>query len=238
MKRADLTKPQSRALDKLLSFYTTDAAFRGKLGLFESSLTSLIESSAELRAIIHSFRTRIKESDHLEEKILRKSDKYFQAGKLLITPANLGTSVNDLVGLRLLHLHTTQIVEIDRRLRHALDDFSYKIREGPIARTWDNEYKKYYTSVGITPKDSPNMYTSVHYVIDLNNRAADLTAEIQVRSLAEELWGEVDHSLNYPDDHASEMCRAQINVLARITSGATRLVDAIYMAADHHEKGI
>jgi len=58
--------------------------------------------------------------------------------------------------------------------------------------------------------------------------ANPITAEIQVRTLAEELWGEVAHTIDYP--HPSEIlaCREQIKVLARVTSTCTRLVDAIF----------
>jgi cellulose biosynthesis protein BcsQ len=55
-----------------------------------------------------------------------------------------------------------------------------------------------------------------------------LTAEIQVRTLMEEVWGEVDHQLNYPHETQSLACREQLKVLARVTSSATRLVDSIF----------
>jgi ppGpp synthetase/RelA/SpoT-type nucleotidyltranferase len=44
----------------------------------------------------------------------------------------------------------------------------------------------------------------------------------------EEVWGEVDHAINYPHEHESLACREQIRALARSTSSATRLVDAIF----------
>jgi putative GTP pyrophosphokinase len=80
---------------------------------------------------------------------------------------------------------------------------------------------------------SPSLYTSVHYVI-APNRKTGLTCEIQVRTLAEELWGEVDHTLNYPLKSMSLACREQIKVLARVTSSCTRLVDAIFISHEDH----
>lgn len=44
----------------------------------------------------------------------------------------------------------------------------------------------------------------------------------------EEVWGEVDHSINYPHKSDSVACREQIRALARATSSATRLVDSIF----------
>ena len=77
------------------------------------------------------------------------------------------------------------------------------------------------------------MYTSVHYVIESASRTK-VTAEIQVRTLMEEVWGEVDHSMNYPHVTESLPCREQLKVLARVTSSATRLVDSIFATLDDH----
>jgi putative GTP pyrophosphokinase len=50
-----------------------------------------------------------------------------------------------------------------------------------------------------------------------------------VRTLAEELWGEVDHTVNYPEPSEVLACREQIKLLARLTSTCTRLVDSIFI---------
>ncbi len=50
----------------------------------------------------------------------------------------------------------------------------------------------------------------------------------------EEVWGEVDHTMNYPHQIDNLACREQLKVLARVTSSATRLVDAIFLTADEH----
>ena len=71
------------------------------------------------------------------------------------------------------------------------------------------------------------MYTTVHYDIVANQRKK-ITCEIQVRTLMEELWGEVSHRINYPKESPSTSCRDQLKVLARLTSGCGRLVDSIF----------
>jgi len=50
-----------------------------------------------------------------------------------------------------------------------------------------------------------------------------MTCELQVRTLAEELWGEVDHKLNYPHKAETVACIQQLRALARSTSAAGRL---------------
>jgi hypothetical protein len=46
--------------------------------------------------------------------------------------------------------------------------------------------------------------------------------------LTEETWGEIDHTINYPHPTKSVALREQIRVLARATSTAGRLADAIF----------
>ena len=73
------------------------------------------------------------------------------------------------------------------------------------------------------------MYTTVHYVIGANQRTR-IACELQVRTLMDEVWGEVSHRVNYPNDSPSATCQHQLKVLARLTSGCTRLVDSIFEA--------
>jgi ppGpp synthetase/RelA/SpoT-type nucleotidyltranferase len=82
--------------------------------------------------------------------------------------------------------------------------------------------------MGFKTKRSETLYTSVHYVISDQIPNLKMTCEIQVRTLAEEMWGEVDHRLNYPHKMDSVACRQQLRALARSTSAAGRLVDAIF----------
>jgi putative GTP pyrophosphokinase len=60
------------------------------------------------------------------------------------------------------------------------------------------------------------------------NRKTPITCELQVRTLLEEVWGEVDHEMNYPHESGILACREQLAVLARVTWSCNRLIDAIY----------
>lgn len=71
----------------------------------------------------------------------------------------------------------------------------------------------------------------MHYIFSADDDFGT-TLEIQVRTLAEELWGEVDHRLNYPHKHTALACTEQIAVLARVTSSCTRLVDSIFRTVE------
>ena len=56
-----------------------------------------------------------------------------------------------------------------------------------------------------------------------------------VRTLAEELWGEVSHTVNYPHKTHSIACNEQLAALARVASGCTRLVDSIFASESEHK---
>jgi ppGpp synthetase/RelA/SpoT-type nucleotidyltranferase len=126
-----------------------------------------------------------------------------------------------------LHLHTKQFEQINRELRSIFDEQKFRLIEGPFARTWDDEYREFFKELGVETQKSPTLYTSVHYVIASGSQTT-VTCEIQVRTLMEEVWGEVDHTINYPHATKEVACREQIRALARSTSSATRLVDAIF----------
>lgn len=230
MPEAFVSAEEQTHIDELVAHYVADLdVFR----TFTEQLRTLLELPS-LRQLYHSLRWRVKDPDHLRDKLSRMLRLAKESGPPFdLTKENLFRRVNDLAGLRLLHLHTSQFEMINRALLELLEENRYTLVQGPEARTWDDETRAYFESIGVTTVASERMYTSVHYVVEANTRTKR-TAEIQVRTLAEELWGEVDHSINYPHASPKLACREQIKVLARVTSSCTRLVDSIF--ATHNEK--
>ena len=212
--------------------------FKDNRTTFETLLEQLISSLRSDQALaghVHSLKWRVKDWEHLQGKLERKMVEARAHNKQLnITTKNLFQKINDLAGCRILHLYTRQFEQIHECLTRIFDEYKYELIEGPIARTWDDESRALFAQMGIKAKTSPSLYTSVHYVIAPNRRTR-ITCEIQVRTLAEELWGEVDHTINYPLPSESVACREQIKVLARVTSSCTRLVDAIFRSHEDHK---
>ena len=73
-------------------------------------------------------------------------------------------------------------------LRSTIRTEESRIVEGPFARTWDDENRAFFATLGIETQKSAELYTSVHYVVETGIKIK-LTVEIQVRTLAEELRG-------------------------------------------------
>lgn len=225
MTRIAITKKQDGFIDDLVEHFVAN---RSAFDRLVDALQSNITKYEPLFKHVHSIKWRIKEPSHLKDKLIRKLLKAKRDGKTFdITKDNLFTKINDLVGFRILHLYTRQIGDINRALNDLIEDQLWRLVEGPCARTWDNESRDYFKAIGIDTKDSDTMYTSVHYIIEPNTRNS-YTCEIQVRTLMEEVWGEVDHTINYPHPSDIVACVEQIKVLARVTSSCSRLVDSIF----------
>jgi len=230
MTTVKLSRAEYRKIDDLVAHYESHKSIFDNLVY---QLTGHVQSSEALRSVVHSIKSRVKEPSHLREKLERKWLRAKTVNEEFpYTKENLFRTINDLAGFRILHLHTTQIATIHSSLLEIFDVQRYVQLEAPSARTWDDESRALFKEVGIEiihNKDS--MYTSVHYVVQPNSRI-DASCEIQVRTLSEEVWGEVDHKINYPVRSPSASCREQLKVLARITSSCSRLVDSIFLSSE------
>lgn len=225
MPRSKITKTEERLIDALVEHYQSK---RDVLETLMDQLRALLTGNTGLYKQVHSIKWRVKDPLHLRDKLIRRMTRAKERGSRFdVTRENLFTKINDLVGFRILHLHTSQMQEINSSLLALFEEELYRLREGPIARTWDDESRSYFSGIGIKTKKSPSMYTSVHYIFEKPSKTK-FTFEIQVRTLAEELWGEVDHAINYPHSVDSISCKEQIKVLARVTSSCTALVDSIF----------
>jgi len=231
MASTGLSRRDVKHVEKLVAEY---ASSQKLVKTFQNQLLVLLTESTDLAEHVHSFKARIKTEVSLRDKLKRKLERARRDGEPIdITPENLLTKVTDLAGIRVLHLHPRQIKEIDAHIRTLLADQRLELYEKPFARTWDDEYREFFQRCGFDTQPSPSLYTSVHYVVESSSRRTT-TCEIQVRTLMEEVWGEVDHTINYPREVDNLACREQLKVLARVTSSATRRVDSIFLTFKEH----
>ncbi len=197
---------------------------------------ALVSEHPLLSPLIHSVKWRVKDVEHLRHKLVRKAvERKLTHGrkKPEIIASNVFDQIEDLAGVRILHLHTKQLEQIHTALLNVLGDQKWVV-EGPVASTWDDEYRKFFKSLGMETVSRDSLYTSVHYVISPNSRTP-VKCELQVRTLAEEVWGEVSHTIDYPSQTKSVACKEQLRVLARLSSGYIRLVDSIFESHKEHQ---
>ncbi len=203
---------------------------RHELSIFMRGIEGWFTSHPKLTGgsapTVHSVKSRIKDSGHLKEKIVRK-----QMDDAPITAENLFTRVTDLAGVRVLHLYQEQARTIHAAIIDKVENQrDWVFNEAPKAYTWDPEAQGFFANMGLEVHVKDSFYTSVHYLV--RPRAdSPHCCEIQVRTLFEEIWGEVDHTLNYPNPTDNVACREQLRVLTKVVGAGSRLVDAIFRTA-------
>lgn len=193
--------------------------------LFESfaqALMAYFQNDPKLAPYIHFIKYRVKDAEHLRGKLIRKAQK-----GVAVNGENLFDAITDLAGIRIIHLHTTQMEVIHQAILSILEEQQLNLVEEPNANCWDVEYEEIFKAYGIKPRSRSSMYTTVHYVIRANQKT-NVSCEVQIRTLMDEVWGEVSHRVNYPEESPNLNCQDQLKVLARLTTGGTRLVDSIF----------
>lgn len=175
---------------------------------------------------IYAINSRVKSDEHILRKIKRKADKGIN-----ITKQNVFQEITDFCGVRILHMHIGQFETIHKLITKQVKDGDWVFHEHPVANFWDPDLEGFYRDLGLAVDIRETLYTSVHYLV---KPRADVhtVCEIQVRNLFEEIWGEVDHFLNYPEVHKSQHCRRQLRVLSKLVCSGSRLVDSIFESAN------
>src|SRR5690242_2839810 len=131
-----LSEKDRSTIDALLGAYERH---KPHIALFNDQLLIALSNAQRLKAHVHSIRSRLKEADHLRDKLERKIlNCKASRTDFDITPDNLLLKINDLAGVRILHLYTRQIRHIDNALREIFTEGQYELLEGPFARTWDD----------------------------------------------------------------------------------------------------
>ena len=221
-------------IDEMVNLYKDN---RYRYEQFLIAVRAFFESHPALHnphlPIIHSIKSRLKDSDHLRDKLVRK----LASGKE-ITTDNLFQQITDFAGIRVLHLYQEQFVEIHKAILEKIDEGDWCFAEPPVAYTWDKESEKFFDDLQIRREVKESYYTSIHYLIRPNNTRSFVCCEIQVRTLFEEIWGEIDHTINYPHSTDSVACLEQLRVLSKLASTGTRLADAIFRSFDEYQQKI
>ena len=172
--------------------------------------------------IVHSVKSRMKDWQPLREKIQRKS-----SNEDPITPENIFNRITDIAGVRVLHLYQSQFTQIHSAIEQKVDSQDWILYEQPKAFTWDPESQNFFADHGLSVEVRESLYTSIHYVIK-PRKDSPVSCEIQVRTLFEEIWGEIAHLVSYPVPTDSVFLKEQIGVLARLVGAGSRLADSIW----------
>lgn len=225
---------EDNAADLVLEYYKSDKT-QFLLKQFEEQVKTFFELNPILHTqpfpAVHSIKYRIKDPEHLRDKIGRKASE-----GITVSVDNLFQEITDLIGVRILHLYQDQFSEIHSEIMNKIECGDWTLAELPKAYTWDPEAQHFFRELGFEPELKESYYTSVHYLVKPNN-TSNICCEIQVRTLFEEIWGEIDHAINYPHKTDSVACKEQIRVLSKLVSTGTRLSDSIFRSYKEYTTG-
>lgn len=198
--------------------------------LFKNGIVDYFNLEPSLKEVVHSVKSRLKDPDHLKEKIRRK----MAGGDRRIDENNFFDEITDLVGVRVLHLYQDQLIRIHDKITEKVTNGDWYFEEKPVAYSWDPESKDFFESLGLEVKLRDTYYTSIHYLVRPKKKS-NVCCEIQVRTLFEEIWGEIDHTINYPQQTQKKACKEQLRVLSKLVSTGSRLADSIFRT--HNDDG-
>ncbi|SCH42439.1 MULTISPECIES: RelA/SpoT domain-containing protein [unclassified Romboutsia] len=185
----------------------------------------LIANILRAQPKVHSVKTRVKDAKHLIEKVIRKTpERRSKYGKdFKFTVENYKNEITDLLGIRVIHIFKEDWEEIHEFITSMWDvmEIVANIREG------DNT--KEFEAKNIEVCSRLSGYRSVHYLIESYPTNKKLIAEVQVRTIFEEGYGEIDHQLRYSHNDIPEILGQNLMLLNRIAGSSDEMASLINM---------
>ncbi|MBX0335072.1 RelA/SpoT domain-containing protein [Pontibacter sp. HSC-14F20] len=174
-----------------------------------------------------AIRYRIKDPLHLLRKVIRKKAEYPER---VIDHHSYLDWINDLVGIRVLYLYK----ESWRSLGQYIEEV-WPLKRPPVAYIHECDTGMLVEELekgGCTLRRHPLGYRAVHYVISTQPHRQRYFVEIQLRTLFEEGWSEIDHTVRYPDRTCNGFARDLLAVLNRLTGNADDIATFIKIFFD------
>jgi ppGpp synthetase/RelA/SpoT-type nucleotidyltranferase len=193
---------------------------------YDKRVSGLEETAALLANIIqgfdavHSVRWRVKDVEHLLAKIVRKCSEGKETYKN-INAENYGEIITDLIGIRALHLFKVDFLKINKFI---LD--SFVLKDAPVVYVRDGDdpqFSQLCADVGFKVEPHPKGYRSIHYVITTQPLKHRVHVELQVRTIFEEGWSEIDHIVRYPNYSDDAQLAYLLTIFNRMAGSADEM---------------
>ena len=172
---------------------------------------------------IHSVKSRVKDSERLIEKIIRKTanrkEKYGE--DFQFSAGNYKEEINDLIGVRAIHIFKEDWEDI-----HDFISKTWKVIE-ITANVREGDDTKRFEELDIQIHSRKSGYRSVHYLIEFFPTSQKVIAEIQVRTIFEEGYGEIDHQLRYSHSQIPEVLALNLLLFNRIAGSSDEMASLI-----------
>lgn len=172
---------------------------------------------------VHSVKSRVKDSERLIEKIIRKTpnrkEKYGKEFQFSVE--NYKEEINDLIGIRAIHIFKEDWEDIHKFILNTwkVIEITANVREGDDTQIFED--------LNIQIQSRKSGYRSVHYLIEFFPTSQKVIAEIQVRTIFEEGYGEIDHQLRYSHKEIPEVLALNLLLFNRIAGSSDEMASYI-----------
>ena len=164
---------------------------------------------------LHTIIYRLKNETRLIEKIIKLNQKTDDLPP--IGAQNYQERINDLLGVRMICLRLSDVENVEAYLKLLSEDNVFTFLNGP-------EHKRSFI-LPVNPRDVlPEAidlrctgYSSVHYRIKLGKNTdapeelKNVRFELQLRTILEEAWSEIDHKYRYVSSRSGAHLPEEIN---------------------------
>jgi ppGpp synthetase/RelA/SpoT-type nucleotidyltranferase len=184
-----------------------------------------VASTLRTNEKIHTVRSRVKDPEHLMEKLIRKTSqrKEKHGEDFQFTVDNYLDEITDLIGVRAIHIFKEDWEEIHQFIKN-----TWNVIE-TTANVRDGDDVKRFNELDVKIDSRHTGYRSVHYLIEFFPTNKRVVAEIQVRTIFEEGYGEIDHQLRYPHGQVPEVLALNLLLFNRIAGSADEMASFINM---------
>ena len=178
--------------------------------------------------------TRIKHPEKVVDKIFRKSNIFHQG----LSSASLH-QMHDAIGARIIVYFSSQLPLIDRELRSSnMIEIS---EDNPPEAYLNPELLARLGLSHIEQKYKESGYSSIHYTVRLRGSSIPQQErpyfEIQVRTLAQELWCELEHVLSYKPEYRSTLsAKRRFQILSKEVGVIDEHFNLLYEDLIHNQE--
>lgn len=194
--------------------------------------TSRISTPTPIRGIF----SRIKRPEQVVDKILRRPDDF---------PGNLTAEnmyrMHDAVGVRVLVYFLSHLPLVDREIRNS-DQLEIS-KEEPPAAYMSSDQAKLLSLNHLDQISKESGYNSIHYTLQLKDSSVPEAErpwfELQVRTVAQELWCVTEHYLGYkPVKRPNVAAKRQFKILSNMINAIDQQFNFLYEELNRYQEEV
>lgn len=172
--------------------------YEAKAHIFQEIAVDYVNQLNELPQV-HSVRYRLKDVEHLIEKIIRKAVEYEDVDIVYNIDTYL-VEITDIIGIRALYVFKSDYLPLHNAI---IKRYKKNFCEKPQVKLREGDDKSLYAGLRNVEFQIDSMYRSIHYTIRAGKGEVIVPIEIQTRSIFEEGWSEINHKLLYKKNNLS-----------------------------------